>query len=131
MTTTPTPYAHILHAIADDKTVQWQDSVGNWIDQPNRRTLQEIAMEHHHPERYRVKPRTITINGHEVPEPTRAAPEPDEPFWLPAILMSAEDENTSARRWTGTHGCYRWLQQGLVHLTKEAASAHAAAASTA
>lgn len=127
MTTTIHPYAQILHAIADGQTIQLRDLHKDiWYDCRPDPVLAMIGRGEYAQQGIRVKPRTININGHEVPEPARVAPEPDEPFWLPAIL-SGDSETTSARRWTGTHGCYRWLQQGLIHLTKEAASAHAAA----
>ena len=57
------PYADILIAIAEGKEVQWQMSNGKWAHQSPEGTLAEICSNAYDPERYRIKPATITING--------------------------------------------------------------------
>ncbi len=76
---------------------------------------------------YRRKPRTHTVNGFEVPEPMRDAPQRGARYWVPVI--DAEDYAASTY-WSGAdHDTYdtRCLERGLVHATKEAAIANAKA----
>lgn len=72
--------------------------------------------------RYRRKPRTININGFEVPEPLREAPEYGAFYWIPSFLHGV-------RTFTWNNDGYDnpALQGGVVHLTREAAELHAEA----
>lgn len=128
MTTTPHPYAHILNAIAEGKNVQWQESSGEWANQSPTATLLEISNQEFSPARYRVHAKTIRINGREVPEPLRVMPPNGTKVYWPNFDPS-DTENLA-------YGCVvgfyektlpTMLQRGLLHLTAEAASAHAAA----
>ena len=127
-TTTPHPYADILRAIADGKNVQWQNSGGSWQNQSVSETLMEISNEEYSPARYRVAPRTITINGHEVPEPLREMPPDGTEVYWPSFGPEHGGNNT-----VGTEvGNFKdrlavMLLQGLLHLTPKAAQAHAEA----
>lgn len=75
---------------------------------------------------YRRKPKTIKINGFDVPEPCRHPLKDGELFYLPPIfsfsgeLVAFEWRNSWPDR-------MRHLNSGLVHLTKEAAEIHAKA----
>ncbi|EJK8625374.1 hypothetical protein [Morganella morganii] len=71
---------------------------------------------------YRLKPNFIDINGHKVPEPVREPLKIGQVYWL-ARIHGAVD----SFEWEGDHECRAWLECGLIHLTKEAAEAHAAA----
>ena len=82
-----------------------------------------------HPEwnadfKYRRKPKTITVNGIEVPEPAREAPKMGEKFFV-VTLTSPTLVNDYL--WTTHRYNTQWLSKGLVHLTEEAAIAHAKA----
>lgn len=60
------PYADILIAISDGKEIQWYGHTGEqatWVDQSASTVLADITGKDYSPERYRVKPTTITING--------------------------------------------------------------------
>ena len=73
---------------------------------------------------YRRKPRTININGFEVPEPMREAPEVGTAFYVPNL---SEPDNPNKSGW---HQCYLkqgWLCSGLAHASREAAVIHAEA----
>lgn len=77
---------------------------------------------------YRRKPETIRIGDYDVPEPLRVAPEEVTPFWMPAILgATVNQKKTVPGFWNGSSDCYLWLQNGLVHLTEEAAQLNAEA----
>jgi hypothetical protein len=68
---------------------------------------------------YRRKPRTITINGVEVPEPLRVAPAFDTDYFVVKI-----HETNFATVWTNDSYDQRVLAAGLAHLTYEAAEIH-------
>lgn len=73
---------------------------------------------------YRRKPRTITINWREVPEPMREAPDLGGEFYLAAI----DTQNMFCLlTWGNSDLERRWLSRGLIHSSKEAAIAHAEA----
>jgi hypothetical protein len=74
---------------------------------------------------YRRKPRTIIINGFEVPEPVREPLEYGQEYYIPTI---AGDHRVAALfMWYNNDHDSRWLEKGLIHLTKDAAETHAKA----
>jgi hypothetical protein len=74
---------------------------------------------------YRRKPRTININGFEVPEPVREPLEYGQEYYTPTI---AGDLRVAVLfSWYDNDHDFRWLEKGIVHLTKEAAELHAKA----
>lgn len=72
---------------------------------------------------YRQIPKTININGHEVPEPMRDRPEIGSRYYFVSARIDCSDTQT----WTNDDTDNLRLQLGLCHLTKEAAIAHAKA----
>lgn len=74
-------------------------------------------------EEYRLKPRFIDINGHQVPEPVR------EPLEVKNLLWIADITQPDAEQlmWTGNTSDILMLERGILHLTKQAAEAHIAA----
>lgn len=73
---------------------------------------------------YRVAPRTILVNGIEVPEPMRSPPAEGTEYWL---ADTDADLLAVAGDWDDTDLEHRWLARGLCHSTREAAEAHARA----
>ncbi|MBW5406919.1 hypothetical protein ACISK3_05170 [Morganella morganii] len=72
---------------------------------------------------YRLKPRYIDINGHQVQEPVREPPEVGDRYWVITLEYGA-----CPHVWTGSdQEIYCWIERGLIHLTQEAAEAHIAA----
>ena len=70
---------------------------------------------------YRHKPRPITINGFEVPEPLRVAPADGKQVYLVNIANGSVFEFS----WRTTSAIYNGLLElGLLHLTEEAAEIH-------
>ena len=79
---------------------------------------------HEHPSwnpdiKYRRKPKTILINGHEVPEPHRTPLKDGEVYWALTLFSSA-----TSLRWKDDDFDNSYLKNGFVHLTKEAAEKH-------
>ena len=70
--------------------------------------------------KYRRKPKTILINGHEVPEPCRTPLESGVAYWT-FTFFCADVINVY---WTGDSDDNNALKNGFVHLTKEAAERH-------
>ena len=73
---------------------------------------------------YRRKPRTITVNGIEVPEPIREEPKMGEKFFLVNLVSPTL---VTAFPWSNHSYDTEWLNKGLLHFTEEAAIAHAKA----
>jgi len=72
---------------------------------------------------YRRKPRTININGFEVPEPLRVAPEVGETYFSVAMRSASAYEYM----WLGDDTDLKEFKLGMVHKTREAAELHAKA----
>ena len=68
---------------------------------------------------------TRSINGHEYPEPESVDPDIRTKCWVPAVFD--EYELSTYFFWGGEFADKNWLRRGIVHLTREAAEAHARA----
>ena len=69
--------------------------------------------------KYRRKPKTILINGHEVPEPCRTPLQVDTYYWVPDLFCG-----TSGYHWQDDVEDNRYLRNGFIHLTSESAEKH-------
>lgn len=69
----------------------------------------------------RIKPRTVTVAGVELPEPLRVAPKYNEVVWLFNPYYQAGDEGCARWLWTSSKVDKRYLESGLLHSTREAA----------
>ena len=69
---------------------------------------------------YRRKPKTILINGHEVPEPHRTPLEIGDAYWTFTFFFAGVIEVY----WDGDSNDHNAFKNGFVHLTKEAAEKH-------
>lgn len=69
---------------------------------------------------YRRRPRTININGFEVPEPVSEPLEGGQEYWVGSIYSG----RSNVLRWCNDSLDNRYLKSGLIHLTKEAAQLH-------
>ena len=110
--------APIIAAAAEGKVVQYLAADGNWY------TSQGTFM---HPVKYRIKPeepKTIKVNGFDVPEPMRDEPAENATY---AVAQPSEGDYYNEFSWGGCPLETNWLQRGLLHSTKEAAVAHAKA----
>lgn len=70
--------------------------------------------------RFRRKPKTITINGIEVPEPLRVDPGYKEVYWIASVSYNCAQTSV----WRSDDVDKKWLASGLIHSTKEAAEQH-------
>ena len=69
--------------------------------------------------KYRRKPKTILINGHEVPEPCRTPLKDGEVYWTISIVGGS-----TSLLWADDYLDSSYLENGFIHLTKEAAEKH-------
>lgn len=72
----------------------------------------------------KTKPKTITVNGFEVPEPVREELKCGGSYYVPNVIT---DGLWAISTWKGVDRDYRNLDRSLIHLTKESAIAHAKA----
>ena len=99
--------------------LRWQylsECTNQWID-----AVDLVAF---HPKiKYRRKPKTVSINGIEVPEPVREPLEDGQEYWL-ADTSTSNASMTRGCVWRGDGYDYKWLAAGLIHLSEEAAQTH-------
>ena len=69
--------------------------------------------------KYRRKPKVILINGHEVPEPCRTPLKDGEVYWIISIVGGS-----TSSLWQSDGIDFGCLENGFIHLTKEAAEKH-------
>ena len=114
-------YAQVLRWIADGETVQAYDlQIGEFVDKAPEALLLMIFSQEPAPGNFRIKPRTILINGREVPEPMRVAPEVGIMCWVADPSAWKLDD----WEWEGDEYDFELLKRGLVHAAEEAAQAH-------
>ena len=118
------PFAEILHAIADGKEIQFLDDQNNWHLKNPCLVFDDIVAGRFNPNRYRVKPNVIHINGHEVPEPIKEIPSSATTYYFPNF---DDCFSYATSTWTEHELDYFRLNNGLIHLTREAAILHASA----
>ena len=85
---------------------------------------QEYTSLQGHPEwmvenEYRRKPKVILINGHEVPEPCRTPLKDGEVYWTISIVGGS-----TSSLWQGDVLDFGCLENGFIHLTRDAAEKH-------
>jgi hypothetical protein len=119
-------HAEFFNAIANGESlVDWECSFSNddekWA--PASLCLTNIIF---HPEIFKVRRKQAThvVNGFTVPAPLRVAPAEQTSYFVSAF--TAKLFYCSAC-WVNDDIDKRWLDRGLVHLTKEAAIANAKA----
>ena len=67
---------------------------------------------------WKIKPKTVTVNGIEVPEPLRVEPKNNNKFFIVCSCGVFDDY------WVGGNLDKERLKNGAIHLTREAAQAH-------
>lgn len=114
-------YKHIFDALVNGEQIEHFHN-GHWT-QPSPKTALVLMSAGESHENFRIKPKTININGHEVPEPVRAPLEVGQEYYL-AIPTDPSSKLFMHYRWEGCIVDEKWLSRGLIHLTREAAETH-------
>ena len=73
---------------------------------------------------FRLAPRTILVNGVEVPAPEKEAPSTGTPYFLPCITTV---DLCTKITWDGGCADQLWLERGLVYMDEKSAIARAKA----
>jgi hypothetical protein len=122
---TKSPYAHIYQALANGERIErrYLSADKLWHQMQEQEVVSQIG-NGVPPDRFRIKPKTITINGHEVPEPMRVAPEYGKEYWIASLTSPML---VTVSQWDSTQSDSSWFSRGICHSTKEAAEAHAKA----
>jgi len=109
-------------AETDSPWLRWQcaNNQGDWL------TLETHPLWNAESQ-YRRKPRTIKIGDCEIQAPERVAPAVRSRYWIPQISWRDELFEENEWRVDDDEFNHRHLKRGLVHLTPEAAEAHARA----
>ena len=117
-------YHAILNAIAEGDEIQYLlHPSSSWKTLSAESFLQAMVNgDLGNPEYYRVKPKTININGYEVLEPVRTKLNDGDTYYIPDIFSC---DFYTADWWSDTDQDLKFLNLGLIHLTKEAAVQHA------
>lgn len=113
----PHKHAEVIKAWVDDpeQVVQvFNEDAGEWQDLDCTPTWAPFLQ-------YRIKPKTININGYEVPEPVR------EPLGIGKRYYVVSPYGSEVFNWAGDRIDYDLLKNGAIHLTKEAAQLHSEA----
>lgn len=74
--------------------------------------------------KYRIKPKTIKVNGFDVPEPMRVALVAGSTYWVVSLVKA---EMCVSYTWYNDRQDSLYLSRGICHTTAEAAVAHAKA----
>lgn len=69
----------------------------------------------------KLKPKTIQINGFDVPCPLREAPSDNTVIFLASVNNT---KGNNYAKWVNDLVNFEWLRNGIVHLTEEAAELH-------
>lgn len=109
-------HAELIHAWADGEIIQWFSKQNEcWYDIISSAPIWGAD------EKYRIKPKTININGFEVPEPCREPLPNGQQFY---ICFYPIGFGYLISRWSGDKDDMRWLKLGLIHSSKEGAALH-------
>lgn len=113
-------YAQVLRWLADGEKIQV--NVNGWTTLSEEGVLRNILIGTHN--EFRLAPRTIRVNGVEVPAPERVAPERGTAYFVPSVLW---DDFYDSLVWVGGDLDKRLLERGLIYLNQGHAIARAKA----
>lgn len=120
-------YAQVLRWIADGEQVQVCSISAEWVNPTQSELFEAIITEYYPPDRFRLAPRTIRVNGVEVSAPEMVNLQCGTLYFIPA-LHECEDCNMWYEcEWRGSEFDSVMLSRGLVYLRKEDAIARAKA----
>ena len=125
------PYHTTLAAIAEGKRIEWHNLGihAEWVEQDSAQVLRDIAYRRYPPERYRVTPEIININGFKVAGPLREAPAVGSMYYVAKLWVIGDDVRSyhGPYQWAGDQADGLMLDAGIVHTTAQAAKAHSEA----
>ena len=122
--TTKHKYADILIAIANGEQIEGKNEKDQWCVVDSNIVLYGIYSTGKVDLDIRVKPKTININGHEVPEPVKVKPEIGDLYYS---VSFTDLDNLFLSTFHDSYTDNLLFNKGIMHLTAEAAQKHAEA----
>lgn len=128
---TPTPHKHaaLIKQWADDssqKVWQWSPRVNEWFEM-NAVTWDATVHYALGPKPTQPPRKMCSLAGVEFPMPETVAPEVGARYFTPDIVLVAGLAGSQDWNWGAIETDDRWLRQGLIHFTREAAEQHSRA----
>lgn len=115
----------LLRAIADGKQIEESIADGPWAVIDEKCALRNfLATRESISTKMRIKPALMLVNGIDVPEAEREAPEEGTNYWFPSACA---ETGVDYFTWNGDKLDYQILHRKCVHLSEENALAHAKA----
>ncbi len=120
--------ANMLRALADKKTLQFREVLpegsSSFAYEYANITNLPSAVLFINSDKYevRIKPDVIVVNCIEVPAPEKTVLERNSEYWVADV--AEEDGCSGPIYWGGDEDDQRWLRYGILHLSRDAASAH-------
>ena len=109
----------IVQAGANGEEIEYSPKKGVWYNFKNE---ENDVLSFDYWGEYRIKPKTITVNGTEVPAPLTTLE------GLDTFYLAVPSNMDFYVNFATSFNCNKdWLERGLCHKTKEAAIAHAKA----
>lgn len=121
-TKTEHPHAWALRGLADG-TLKPEDLDARRIDWTPQYWCQGYISWVVEPDKWQVrrKQQYVDINGYQVPEPVREPLMKGEEYWTTNVTT---ERKAYKDQWNNSRIDYRWLREGLIHRTQEAAELH-------
>lgn len=120
-------YKEVFQALAEGKEIQVLIRSGEayrWKALEATKVCHLLSTSKVEPFRFRIQPETVNIYGKEVSKPETESPHIGVRYYWPSLYRKDKYDEAV---WYGHMVDKTNLQRGLVHLTKEAAIAHAEA----
>lgn len=109
----------IVQAAAGGAEIEYLSHTGKWCDRGDG-----LAETFKPRLKYRIKPRTIKVNGFDVPEPMREEPAHGSMYF---VASPTDADYNKQYFWYDDEMDSRVISRGIGHTTKEAAIAHSKA----
>lgn len=123
-TNTKHKYADILIAIANGEQIEGKNEKDQWCVVDSNIVLYGIYSTGELDLDIRVKPKTININGHEVPEPVKVKPKIGDFYYA---VSFTDLDNFFLSTFHDSYTDNLLFNKGIMHLTDEAVQKHAEA----
>ena len=115
--TTKHPFSKILIAIANGESIEFSRNAKAWGSITPYHALSAIV--EGEADRLRIKPRTVTINGHTIAAPECKPLNDGQCYWIVELV-----ESDHGYQWDGDEFDFEWLRAGVIHLNRCDAHAH-------
>lgn len=109
----------VVQAAAEGEAIEFRSPAGTWRPKLGLEVPTLLAGI-----QYRIKPKTIKVNGFDVPEPMRKPPKINSTYWVVNLTYTDLCDDC---KWEACVVDEMFLSRGICHITREAATAHALA----